>query len=109
MRQIEKRIYDNRLYDLLAINCLRPGETITAVTSVTADDPSLVFGPLTFNTLPISYVDGSSYPAGTVIQARISGGTLPAGKNYAQTTVRARFVTTIDPQVEGVFQLIIRG
>lgn len=109
MQLIEKRTFDNRLYDLLAVNCLRPGETITGVISVISDDTSVTFGAYAINSVPVTYADGSSYPPGTVIQVHIAGGVVPVGATQMKTTIRARFSTTIDAQVEGVFTLLVRG
>ena len=109
MKQLEKRLFDKRRYDLIATDCLRPGEIITSVISVSADDASVTFNVPVINSTPVLYEDGSSYRTGTVIQVAIGGGTVPSNKPYSQTTVRARFSTTVDTQVEGVFQLLIRG
>lgn len=102
---LEKRTYDNRLFDIDCTDLLAPTETVSAVASVSADQGQMTFGDGSVNGSTVSYPDGTTAAAGKVIQVRISDGVVPPGVGALMCTVRAKFATNINPQLEATVQL----
>lgn len=105
---LEKRSFDQRIFDINCSALLDSTETISSVTSVAADSAGLTFGTPLVNTALVSYADGSTAAIGKVIQVRISAGTIPAGMDYALYTVRAKFVTNVNPALEATVLLRVQ-
>jgi hypothetical protein len=115
MKIIEKRAYDSRLYDIACGHLLDPGETITSIVTITADQGGMAFGAPVLNTLPASYPNGAIEPIGTVIQVRISAGAIPQGSDNMGIgvpnllcTIRTRFITSLGNQIEATTQLLLQ-
>jgi translation initiation factor 6 (eIF-6) len=102
---LEKRTYDQRIFDINCAALLDTSETISSVTSVTADAGALTFGTPIVNTVAVTYSDGTTAAIGKVIQVRISAGTIPTGQPNVVCTVRAKFVTNINPAMEATVLL----
>ncbi|MDN8617858.1 hypothetical protein [Variovorax ginsengisoli] len=102
---LDKRTADSRVYDIDCTDLLATGETISSVTSVTADQGTLTFGSPSINAAPIAYADGRTAAIGKVIQVQISAGTIPTGQSNLQCTVRALFATNVSPAVEATVVL----
>jgi hypothetical protein len=113
---LEKRTFDARRYDIVCTGLLAEGETIASVVSITADQGALTFGAGVVNTVPVSYMNGTTAIASTVIQVEISAGAIPKGADSMNLgvpnllcTVRARFTTSQSPnQVEATLLLLLR-
>ena len=112
MQILEKRSSEQVRYDIDCSALLTTGETISSVTSVTADantGTSLTFGTPATNSTPSTYTDtfGSTRitPAYTVIQVEIRGGSVPTGAQVNDYIVRAKFVTSVNPVVEATVRL----
>lgn len=112
MQTLEKRTSEQARYDIDCSILLTPGETITGVTSLTAEPvttPPIVFGSPAINVSQNTYVDqyGSSrtVPAGTVVQVQISGGKIATGRQVQDYLIRALVVTNINPAVEATVRL----
>lgn len=113
---LEKRTFDARRYDIVCTGLLADAEMIALVTSITADQGALTFGTPVLNTVPVSYIDGTTAIASKVIQVEISAGTIPRGADSMNLgvpnllcTVRARFTTSLSPnQVEATLLLLLR-
>lgn len=113
---LEKRTFDARRYDIVCTGLLAAGETIATVLSVAADQGALTFGGEVINTIPVTYLNGTTAIASTVIQVEISAGTIPKGADSMNIgvpnllcTVRARFTTNLSPnQVEATMLLLLR-
>lgn len=103
MTIIEKRTYDNRLYDIVCADLLDDGETIVSVVSVADDDGTLTFGTAAINTAAMTYPNNLTVQAGKVIQVKIGGGAIVTGK-YRDCICRARFVTSLqNDEIEATF------
>lgn len=101
----EKRTYDRRVYTIDCTNLLDATETITSVTSVTADQGGLVFQPAVVNTTAVTFPDGSVAAIGKAMQVRIDDGAIPAGQLRLNCTVRFRMATNLDPRLEATVLL----
>lgn len=86
---LQKRTSETWTYYLRCLDMLGTGETISAVTGVTADQSGLSFGSATTNSGTITYSDGTTDSAKQTILVPISGGV--DGQTY---TVRATFTTS---------------
>jgi len=102
---LDKRTRDARVYDIDCTDLLAAGETISTVSSVTADQGGMTFGSPTINAAPVTYSDGRTAATGKVIQVQISAGTIPTGKPSLQCVVRALFATNVSPAVEATVLL----
>lgn len=100
MAVLEKRTYDSRIFDIDCTDLLDTAETISSVATVTADQGGLSFGVPATNGAAVTYPDGRTAAIGKVIQVAISGGEIPAGLGELECTIRARFATSINPQLE---------
>lgn len=92
-----KRTAEIMLCDLDCSALLGAAETITTVSSITADangGTALTFGAPTVNAAQITYPDRRLVQPGKVIQVLIGGGSIPAGQAQAEYVIRARFTTT---------------
>ena len=112
--QLDKRTWDDRLYDIDCSDLLDPDETI--VSGVVKADPQnqvngefttgLVFGDVVVNPAPIIYPKlGRCADIGKAVQFLISGGIIPVGATSLCATVRLRMVTTKSPQLEATVSL----
>ena len=101
---LEKRAYDNRVFDILCSALLDSGETVVSAT-VSADQGAMTFGAATINGSALTYSDGTTAATGTVVRVRISGGTIPATQGELLCTVRARVATSTGNQIEATVQL----
>lgn len=104
---IEKQLADDRLYDLLYRDALPGGDLITDYLE-SSSDLGLQFGAGAVNETPIQYADGSTHPAGTVIQLRIFSGSLSVSEEFKIGKLRVRFKTLRDDVVESVFNITLR-
>ena len=104
MQVLEKRTYDNRVFDILCAALLDSGETVVSAT-VTADQGAMTFGSATVNSGALTYSDGTIAAAGTVVQVRVSGGTIPLTQGELLCTLRARAATSSGGQLEATVQL----
>lgn len=102
---LEKRTYDRRVYTIDCTKLLDAAETITSVTTVTADQGALAFETPIVNTVAIAMPDGSTAAIGKAIQVRIDDGAIPAGQLHLNCTVRLRMVTNLDPRLEATVLL----
>lgn len=113
MTILEKRIADDRLFDIDCGDLLDVDETITTVGSITADGTTgLTFGTGVVNSAPVTYTDQETgltrtVAIGKVVQVRISGGTIPADRQGLECTVRVPLTTTKSALVEATVLLKI--
>lgn len=91
---LEKRTSETIWYDIDCTNLLDVTETITSITSVTADQSGLVFTAPAVNSAPVTFPDGSTALAGKVISVQISAGVVPSGSTNQIYTIRPLFVTS---------------
>lgn len=106
MTQIrDKRTADIRQYDIDCSLLLTTGETVTSVTSVSADQGGVTFGGSIITSTPITYPDGHTAPAGQVVQVVISGGVIPTGTQFLVCTVRLLVLTNFNTAVEATVLL----
>ena len=113
---MEKRTSESYLYEIICVNLLKPGETLLSVTSVTDDQRTLTYGMPAINAAPITYpllnLPGLPpplvAPIGSVIQVRISGGTIPGGADELECTVRPVGLTSLGNTPEATFVLTLR-
>jgi hypothetical protein len=91
---LEKRTSEDVWYDIDCTDALNEDETIVSVASVEADEEGLTFGAPAVNAEDIEYSDGRVGAEGKVIQVKIAGGIIPAGKRAKQYTIRAVFSTS---------------
>lgn len=116
MTQIrEKRTSESATFDIICGGLLATGETILSVISVADDGGILTFGAPAINTSAVTYPDGYVAPIGTVIQVRISGGTIPTGSDSLKRgvpnllcTIRAKFATAQSPVLEATVQMLLQ-
>lgn len=101
---LEKRTYDNRVFDILCSALLDSGETVSSAI-VSADQGAMAFGSATVNGSVLTYPDGTAAAIGTVVRVRISGGTIPIMRGELLCTVRARATTSNSNQIEATVQL----
>lgn len=114
---IEKRTHDDVLYDIRCAALLRDGETIETVTTIEADEDvglTIDAAGAQINATEASYDYGETAAAGTVIQVRIGGGEIPAGRrdetrrvDNVLVTLRARFATSEGNSLEATVQLLL--
>jgi hypothetical protein len=114
MLTLEKRTSESVRFDFDFSQMLGTGETISSVIGIAADAgpaTALVFSagaispsPITYYVAPGGAVDHIA-PAGTVVQAQISGGGIPAGAAVQDYIVRCKVVTSVNPEVEGTGRL----
>jgi len=103
---LEKRTFDRATFDIDCSSLLDADEVITSVTAVTADQGGFTFGTPSVNTDEVEYEEENrTVAAGKVIQVRIEDGTLPEGKTELMCTIRARFVTSLNPRLEATVLL----
>jgi hypothetical protein len=103
---LDIRSTDKRQFDLNCSSLLMPTETITSITSISADQGGLTFGTPAANAVPITYADtGLTAAVGKVCQVQINGAALPTGTTFLLCTVRALLVTTLNPALEATVQL----
>jgi hypothetical protein len=91
---LEKRTSESIWYDIDCTLILDPGETITSITTIEADQPGLNFAGQAINPDPVVFPDGSTALAGKVISVQISGGIIPAPQVNQLYTIRAIFNTS---------------
>ena len=91
---LEKRTSEIIFYDIDCTNILDTIETITSVTSVSADQTGLTFAGQAINSVPVDFPDGYSAAIGKVISVQISGGVIPSPQVNQLYTIRAIFVTS---------------
>lgn len=113
-RFLDKRTWDDRLYDIDCSDLLDPEETI--VSGEIKADPQfqvngefttgLVFGDIVVNPAPICYPKlGRTADIGKAVQFFISGGIIPDGAQSLCCTLRLRMATTKSPQLEATVSL----
>lgn len=95
---LEKYPGESALFDIDCSELLAAGETITGTPTMahypTGGDNDLTFGAPEVNQVPITYADGRTAPAGTVVQVRISGGSLANNVDDRRYSVTATFTTS---------------
>lgn len=114
---LDKRPYDNRLYDVVCSNLLDPDDVIIGTpTAVIENDyvlnpvgpvmSGLVLGACIVNQAPIRYpLLQLTVPIGQVIQLPISGGVLLPGYPEYLFVLAFRFATLLNPAIEATVQL----
>jgi len=102
---LEKRTYDARLFDVNLTDLLDDYETVSAVSTVIADQGSLTFGTGTVNSSVVTYPDGTTAAIGKAIQFEISGGRIPPGVAELMCTVRPRITTSLGNELEATVLL----
>lgn len=96
---------DNRIYTLDLSSLLAPGQTVTAVTSVTEETGTLTIANPVVNTLPVTLPSGEVIPVGQAVQVEItcaSPATALDGQQSMTLTVRAIVATSTDAAVTAV-------
>lgn len=125
---LDKRSFDQRLYDIDCSDLLAPEEVITSVTAITSTIPPTVPNPVqtvpppdpladinaagfTFGTPAINH-GPLLYPLynhradpGKVVQVMISGGVAPATPDGVTGTIRLQLVTSMSPHLEATVAL----
>lgn len=111
-RYLDKRTFDNRLFDVDCTDLLDDDEAIVSATvkydGQTPYDgtPPLTFGEPMVNPAPMNYpLIGRVAAIGKALQVRIGGGFLPMGEPSRMYTLRFLLATTINPQLEATVQL----
>ncbi|MEJ7685638.1 MAG: hypothetical protein WKG52_00810 [Variovorax sp.] len=102
---LDKRTADSRQYDIDCSLLLAPGETITSITAVTADQGGLAFSTPAANDVAVTYPDGRVVPIAKVVQVLITAGAIPAGSQELVCTIRALLVTNLNPALEATVLL----
>jgi hypothetical protein len=103
---LEKRTFDRANFDIDCSALLDADEVISSVTAVTADQGGFTFGTPSVNSVEVEYAEEKrTVAAGKVIQVRIEDGEIPSGKKELLCTIRARFVTSLNPRLEATVQL----
>lgn len=105
MQILEKRTYDARIFDINCTGLLDSTETISSVDAIVGDQGGLSFGTASINSTAITYPDGEVAAIGKVMQFEISGGRIPAGTASLTCTVRARFLTNNNNDIEATVLL----
>lgn len=111
LRYLDKRTFDDRLFDIVCSDLLDYDETI--VSAVIFDGPTpvpalgsialsgLVYGTPVPNPAPIIYPKlGVTAQIAKAIQVRISGGVIPDGATELLITIRLQMETTVNPMLE---------
>lgn len=118
---LDKRSYDERLFDVDCSELLAPEEVITHCgapvcvipPSTSVGDPpvdvneaGLMFSTPVINAAPL-YYPRYKYTAaiGKVVQVRISGGVAPVTNDGLLCTIRFPLATSVNPQLEATVQL----
>ena len=101
----DKRTADVRQYDIDCSLLLSVGETVTSVTSISADQGGVTFSGSYITVVPITYPDGHVAPAGQVVQIIISGGVIPASVAFLVCTLRVLVLTNLNAAVEATVLL----
>lgn len=91
---LEKRTSEAIYYDIDCTYILDTLETISSVTSVTADQEGLVILAPAVNPIPITFPDGQIAAIGKCISVQISEGIIPEPQINQLYTIRALFETT---------------
>ena len=105
MADFEKHTWDRRTYTVDCSALLDAGDSITAVTGVTADQGGLTFGTASINSGVVTLPDGSTVAAGRAVQFRIDDGQISGPNTYLDCLVRIRLVTTLCPRLEATVVL----
>lgn len=107
-RFLDKRTWDDRLYDIDCADLLDNDEVILSAT-IKADDAltnGLTFGAVMVNPAPIIYpLLNRTAQIGKACQVYIIGGVIPEGAPDQLCTLRLRMVTSINPQLEATVLL----
>lgn len=91
---LEKRTTESIWYDIDCTHILDRTETITSITSVTADQAGLVILGPAINVVPVTFPDGVIAAIGKVISVQISEGIIPTGATNEVYTIRPIFNTS---------------
>ncbi|MDE1905283.1 MAG: hypothetical protein KGH75_02375 [Rhodospirillales bacterium] len=100
IQYIEMLPGETLLVDVDMTSICSPGETIT---SASMSGGSLTFGPPAISVSAQTYPDGNTSGAGQVVQATISGATLPAGRTQFDVVVTPTVRTSFGETLEGAF------
>lgn len=95
---LEKYPGESALFDIDCSKMLATGETITGTPAMEhyptqGGQNDILFSAITVNTSAITYPDGRIAPVGTVVQVRISGGSLKNNVDDSHYSVTATFAT----------------
>lgn len=105
LMSLEKRTWEERLYDWDCSGLLAPDVTLASVSAMVADPADgqtpIVFGTAVINAAPVAYAY-ATVPAGKVVQCRVSGG---IERSYI---LRARCLDSNGERVEGTVRLNVR-
>lgn len=111
-KYLDKRTFDDRLFDVDCTDLLDDDEVIVSATvkydGQTPFDgtPPLILGGPLVNPAPMNYpAIGRCVDIGKALQVRIGGGFLPEGEPSRMYTLRFLLATTINPQLEATVQL----
>lgn len=114
---LDKRPYDNRLYDVVCSQLLDPDDVIIGTPTVVIENDyvinpvgpvmsGLTLGTCIVNAAPIRYpLLNLTVPIGQTIQVPISGGILLPGYSEYMFTLAFRFATLLNPAIEATVQL----
>lgn len=105
MQILKKRTADNRLFYIDCSHLLDVTETITSITSITADQGGLAFASQSINNTVITFANGRQAQPGKVILVLISGGAIPVGQKSLLCIVRALMLTSVSPALEATVPL----
>lgn len=107
-RYLDKRIYDDRLYDIVCSDLLDDDEVILSA-AILSDDQTvnkLTFGEPLVNPAPMIFPKlGKTAGIGKAVQVRIGGGEIPEGAGDLFCTLRLRMATNVNPQLEATVLL----
>ena len=89
-----KRLTDACPFDLVVVNLLPAGALAATCGTPAIDQGSITLGTPIVSAAASLYPDGSTGPAGAVLQIELSGGALPAGIASLQCTLSIPFTDT---------------
>lgn len=107
-RYLDKRVYDDRLYDIVCSDLLDDDEVIVSATIKTdnAVENKLTFGDPLVNPAPMIFPKlGRTAGIGKAVQVRIGGGAIPDGAGDLYCTLRLLMLTNNNPQLEATVLL----
>lgn len=111
-KYLDKRTFDDRLFDVDCTDLLDDDEIILSATVVYdgqtpfTGDPPLTLGAPMVNPAPMFYpLIARCAQIGKALQVRIGGGFLPSGEPSRLYTLRFLLTTTINPQLEATVLL----
>jgi Carbohydrate esterase, sialic acid-specific acetylesterase len=105
---LEKRTFDNRLYDIVCCALLDADEFITDIFSISCDQTEFTFSAPVLNSGAVNYPNTVVAPPKTAIQLKIGGGEIPPGIPRFPCTIRAKIGTDIGNEIEADVVIVLR-